>query len=80
MHMRKKRNVYTKFDKFWILKEPPARETDVNVVSKIAELQKQVHVFQPFQKRQEQQCQAIQSEKIQMFSPKLIRQIGIMHT
>ena len=51
MHMRKKRNVYTRFDKFWMLKESQIKEENPSAVSKISELQQQVNVFQPLLKR-----------------------------
>ena len=54
MHMRKKRNVYTRFDKFWMLKESETKEENPSAVSKICELQQQVNVFEPFLKRSEQ--------------------------
>ena len=54
MHMRKKRNVYTRFDKFWMLKESETKEENPSAVSKISELQQQVNVFEPFLKRSEQ--------------------------
>ena len=54
MHMRKKRNVYTRFDKFWMLKECETKEENPSAISKISELQQQVNVFEPFMKRSEQ--------------------------
>ena len=54
MHMRKKRNVYTGFDKFWMLQEVHGREDNPGVVSKISELQQQVSVFEPFLRRTKQ--------------------------
>ena len=51
MHMRKKRNVYTGFDKFWLLQEVHGKDENPGAISKISKLQQQVNVFEPFIRR-----------------------------